>query len=180
MPDAKHCAEPAACRSSTCKAVMVAAPSHADVRSRRHAFLVVFDCDDEDALARLRAIAPCAIALDGQPQGADRYAERASLHPSRALEDDLTARQKDILAGVLRGLSNKEIGRELGISHFTVRNHVSRLLHHLAMPSRRQLRRALADQEATFARPVAVPAARIHTGTLPPLRPHPAELALRA
>lgn len=180
MPEAKHRAEPAACRSSTCKTVMVTAPSLVDAPSRRHAFLVVFDCDDEAALAQLRAIAPGAIALDGAQRSADRYADRASPDTLKAPEDDLTARQKDILSGVLRGLSNKEIGRELGISHFTVRNHVSRLLQHLAMPSRRQLRRVLADQETEYASLMKMPSARVHTGTRTPFRPHPAELALRA
>lgn len=180
MPEAKLRAAPAACRSSTCKTIMVAAPSPADTPSRRQAFLVVFDCDDAEALAQLRAIAPCAIALDGEQRLADRRMDRASLHTPSAPEDELTARQKDILGGVLRGLSNKEIGRELGISHFTVRNHVSRLLQHLAMPSRRQLRRVLADQEAEFASLMVAPAPRVHTGSLTPFRPHPAELALRA
>lgn len=49
----------------------------------------------------------------------------------------LTARQHAILDLLLQELSNKEIGRRLQISHFTVRNHVSRLLEILGVPSRK-------------------------------------------
>lgn len=43
------------------------------------------------------------------------------------LRDDLTVRQFEIALRVMRGLSNKKIGRGLGISHFTVRNHLSQI-----------------------------------------------------
>lgn len=61
----------------------------------------------------------------------------------------LTARQIEVLKGVADGLSNKEIGRRLGISHFTVRNCVSRLLQMLDQPSRTILRQSEIDQSKT-------------------------------
>jgi DNA-binding NarL/FixJ family response regulator len=57
----------------------------------------------------------------------------------RGLRDGLTQRQFEIAVGVMRGLSNKGIGRELGISHFTVRNHLSRILLLLGLSSRQEL-----------------------------------------
>lgn len=39
----------------------------------------------------------------------------------------LTGRQHDILELLVTGLSNKEIGRKLNLSHFTVRNHISQV-----------------------------------------------------
>lgn len=48
----------------------------------------------------------------------------------------LTARQREILSLLLDNLSNKEIARRLAISHFTVRNHVSRLLDIFGVPNR--------------------------------------------
>jgi DNA-binding CsgD family transcriptional regulator len=74
--------------------------------------------------------------------------------PKRRRSDDpdmdvytLTERQRDILQGIVDGLSNKEIGRRLGISHFTVRNHVSQLLKQLGLPSRMILRRSVSERE---------------------------------
>lgn len=50
---------------------------------------------------------------------------------------ELTARQREILPLLLQKLSNKQIGRSLGLSPFTVRNHVSLLLRSLEVPTRK-------------------------------------------
>lgn len=71
---------------------------------------------------------------------------RRSDNPSADVEV-LTDRQRDILQGIVDGLSNKEIGRRLGISHFTVRNHVSRLLQQLGLPSRILVKRSVGDRK---------------------------------
>jgi DNA-binding NarL/FixJ family response regulator len=51
----------------------------------------------------------------------------------------LTQRQVDVLTMVAERKSNKEIGRGLSLSHFTVRNHVSLLLRTLGARTRTEL-----------------------------------------
>jgi two-component system nitrate/nitrite response regulator NarL len=55
--------------------------------------------------------------------------------PGGSLEQ-LTAREREILAQVARGLSNKAIAKELGISHDTVKLHVRHILSKLGFTSR--------------------------------------------
>jgi DNA-binding NarL/FixJ family response regulator len=43
----------------------------------------------------------------------------------------LSGRERDVLAGIARGLTNKEIGNELGISHRTVETHRESLMRKL-------------------------------------------------
>lgn len=49
---------------------------------------------------------------------------------------DLTARERDVLNLVSEGLADKEIARELGVSHNTVRNHVAALYSKIDVHSR--------------------------------------------
>jgi two-component system nitrate/nitrite response regulator NarL len=55
--------------------------------------------------------------------------------PGGSLEQ-LTAREREILVQVARGLSNKAIAKELGISHDTVKLHVRHILSKLGFTSR--------------------------------------------
>jgi len=49
---------------------------------------------------------------------------------------DLTPRQLEIIAGITRGLSNAEIGEQLGIDRFTVKNHLAILFQKLGAANR--------------------------------------------
>ncbi len=52
--------------------------------------------------------------------------------------DELTDREREVLVLVARGLSNREIGRELHLSAGTVKNHVSTILRRLGISDRTQ------------------------------------------
>jgi DNA-binding NarL/FixJ family response regulator len=60
-----------------------------------------------------------------------------------------TQRQREILDMISFGRSNKEIGRKLGLSHFTVRNHVSLLLRTFNAKSRTELKAKAETLSAT-------------------------------
>lgn len=60
--------------------------------------------------------------------------------------DALTPRERDVLAGLLEGDGNKEIGRRLGISHRTVEIHRGRVLAKLNATSPIELLRRLGNR----------------------------------
>jgi two-component system nitrate/nitrite response regulator NarL len=71
------------------------------------------------------------------PTGAAPAAE-ATLAALPSVLDSLSPRERDILRGIARGASNKEIGRELGIAETTVKIHVQHILRKLDVSSRVQ------------------------------------------
>ena len=56
--------------------------------------------------------------------------------PNAGLLDSLSPRERDILRGIARGASNKEIARELGVAETTVKIHVQHVLRKLDVSSR--------------------------------------------
>jgi NarL family two-component system response regulator LiaR len=65
---------------------------------------------------------------------------------------DLTEREREVLALIVEGLSNREIGDQLTISHSTVKNHVSNILSKLNAANRAEavataLQNKLVDEE---------------------------------
>ncbi|MCC5575838.1 response regulator transcription factor [Microtetraspora sp. AC03309] len=55
-----------------------------------------------------------------------------------AAVESLTPREREVLAGLGRGLSNAEIARSLGMAEATAKTHVSRVLAKLGLQSRAQ------------------------------------------
>lgn len=69
---------------------------------------------------------------------ADLVAAQAPSPPPAQGVDDLTARERDVLACLGAGMSNAEIGRALDITEATTKTHVTRVLAKLDCASRLQ------------------------------------------
>jgi DNA-binding CsgD family transcriptional regulator len=65
-----------------------------------------------------------------------RYAGDGAAQPSSRVSDPLTARERDVLAMISQGLSNKRIARCLGISPETVKSHVKHIFLKLTVNTR--------------------------------------------
>lgn len=69
----------------------------------------------------------------------EHFLARPDFDPAvQARLETLTAREREILMLLARGMSNAEMGRELFLSETTVKSHVTRLLSKLAVASRVQ------------------------------------------
>lgn len=57
--------------------------------------------------------------------------------PSRHIPSigDLTEREREVVLGLIQGLTNKQIGQGLGISHRTVEIHRARAMRKLGTPT---------------------------------------------
>lgn len=108
------------------------------VQSRRVVLALVSALDD-DELSQLKRHMPNAslVMLDADGLEAAGVLPVAAAWPAPA-GNPLTARQRDILELIVQRKSNKQIGRLLAISPFTVRNHVSVLLRTLNVATREQ------------------------------------------
>jgi DNA-binding NarL/FixJ family response regulator len=102
------------------------------------------DADADDLAAAIRAAAAGEVHLDPAVAGIVARHMRAG---TSAIGDRsgaggglgrLTGREREVLAGVARGLSNQAIADELGITERTARTHVSNILAKLGLASRTQ------------------------------------------
>jgi ATP/maltotriose-dependent transcriptional regulator MalT len=70
------------------------------------------------------------------PQRRARYGGDGAVQPSSRISDPLTARERDVLAMIIQGLSNKRIARALEISPETVKSHVKHIFVKLEVTTR--------------------------------------------
>ncbi|MDP9136222.1 MAG: LuxR C-terminal-related transcriptional regulator, partial [Actinomycetota bacterium] len=111
------------------------------LRRRRHV---------TDSRSTLREARDLFDAIGATPWGDQARSElRASGETSRrrdpSARDDLTAQELQIAQLAATGLSNREIGRRLYLSHRTISTHLYRVFPKLGITSRAELRAALAS-----------------------------------
>jgi len=109
------------------------------VRSGADGYLLK-DILPETLFQQLRGLAvgetPISRAMTGKLFHQLAHQSRPAVQP--AASDVLSVRECEILGLVVHGLSNREIGEELGIAHNTVKNHVRSILAKLGVKNRAQ------------------------------------------
>lgn len=90
----------------------------------------------DDMIAAIRNVmdGQIEVCISNKEQGLDPGS--GVCQPHHIPLEDLTPRQIEILKLLRHGLSNKEIARELDLSPFTVRSHVSALMKNLGVSNR--------------------------------------------
>jgi DNA-binding NarL/FixJ family response regulator len=83
--------------------------------------------DSKPLLATIRAVQAGAYQLPAET--ARRLAQRRAM-------PELSQREREVLALIVKGRSNKEIGSELGVAENTVKNHVKVILDKLGVADR--------------------------------------------
>ena len=97
---------------------------------------ILKDAEADDVAAAIRAAHNDEVHLD--PAAARILAKGMRTRSTTPAVDPLTERELEVLALVGRGLSNKEIATDLGITERTARTHVSNILGKLGLASRTQ------------------------------------------
>jgi DNA-binding NarL/FixJ family response regulator len=87
-----------------------------------------------------REMSAADLAMWLQMSGEGDSSVSAERYPTRQEEigQPLSVREMEVLGLVTRGLSNKEIATSLGISHQTVKNHITAILRKLGLNDRTQ------------------------------------------
>ncbi len=94
------------------------------------------DADAEEVANAVRAAHAGEVSLD--PAVARLLAQRMRNRKVEEPVEPLTQREKEVLAQLAKGASNKEIAYELSITERTARTHVSNILGKLGLASRTQ------------------------------------------
>ncbi len=105
------------------------------------------DIQPELLVGVVRSVVDGKYVVNGKEYNGEEIADWLRLHLDKSvtidpysgdLQEPLSQREMEILMCVARGLSNKEIAVQLGISHQTVKNHVTAVLRKLGVEDRTQ------------------------------------------
>ena len=112
-------------------------PASASLAVRSGAAGVIYKDVDPDALVRaIRSVHDGHLLL--APEAAGSLVRSAGTWSPADGLDALTRREREVLAEIAKGRSNREIARALGVSDKTVKAHVSSLLAKLGVQDRTQ------------------------------------------
>jgi len=98
------------------------------------------DVPPEQLVAGIRSVASgeALLAPTVTRRLIETFVEAGTRPPPPAQLNDLTEREREVLALIARGMSNAEIARELVVSGTTVKTHVARVLSKLGVRDRVQ------------------------------------------
>lgn len=105
------------------------------------------DIESKDLSQAIRVVANGKYAIDGKiftRRELDRWLEKQIEGSIRTYSEPgspfhpLSKREMEVLSCVVRGMSNKEIASLLGISHQTVKNHITSILRKFSVEDRTQ------------------------------------------
>lgn len=105
------------------------------------------DIESKDLSQAIREVANGKYAIDGKiftRRELDRWLEKQIEGSIRTYSEPgspfhpLSKREMEVLSCVVRGMSNKEIASLLGISHQTVKNHITSILRKFSVEDRTQ------------------------------------------
>ena len=115
----------------------VTEPASASLAVRSGAAGMLYKDVDPDALVRaIRSVHDGHLLL--APEAAGNLVRSAGTPSPVAGLDALTSREREVLAELTKGRSNREIARALGVSEKTVKAHVSSVLAKLGVQDRTQ------------------------------------------
>ena len=122
------------------------APTQSDILEFVHAGaegFILKNASVEDVIKTIRTVAGGETVLPPLMTGSlfSQVAEHAPLKGKRNLRGAvrMTQREKEVIALIVEGLSNKQISDRLNIATFTVKSHVHNILEKLALHSRLQI-----------------------------------------
>jgi DNA-binding NarL/FixJ family response regulator len=114
------------------------------IRSGAHGYLLK-DASSEEIVSAVRRVAEgeavcppklCCLLFERVAREEKPLRERAE--KTRGVKLGLTYRQRQLMALVAQGMTNKEIAGKLNLSEFTVKNHIARVMRQLNADSRHE------------------------------------------
>jgi DNA-binding NarL/FixJ family response regulator len=90
-------------------------------------------------VAQGEAVCPPKLAMSLFQHVAQDHRRRSGMDDQQAcIKIGLTYRQRELIALVAKGMTNKEIAAKLNLSEFTVKNHIHRIMRHVEADSRQE------------------------------------------